>query len=106
VGKSDPTARVLLGCFLLPVACLVLAACLLPRVAFRVSYGRGPLDADPAKVRPGMTPEEVVEVLGPPHNTHDFGDGVAWTYFEDSLAWNYIGVKFTKEGVVQHWWVH
>jgi outer membrane protein assembly factor BamE (lipoprotein component of BamABCDE complex) len=97
--------RVLLGCIVLPLAFLFLSCCLLPQVTFRLYYGRGPLQDNIFLARRGMTPEEVIEAIGPPHKTAE-GDKDTWIYFEDSLGWHYCCVQFGEDGLVHHAWVH
>ena len=81
--------------------------CLLPRLLFRLSYGRGPHDADTALVQEGMSKAKVIALIGPPHNVRPEEDGSeSWTYFTDSLGWNYDGVRFGPDGKVAHWWVY
>lgn len=100
----NPSSERPVICLALIVVVLCLGCCGLPQILFRVAYGRGPLATDIRQVQPGMTPEEVNALLGPPHKKHD--DGEVWIYFEDSFAWSYLGVQFTREGVVKNWWSH
>jgi hypothetical protein len=82
--------------------------CLLPPVIFYLSYGRGPLDgAGWRKVKDGMTTDEVMAVIGPPHKksrNEGQGGGEKWIYFKDTFGWNFIELRFNKEGHVEGLW--
>jgi outer membrane protein assembly factor BamE (lipoprotein component of BamABCDE complex) len=100
------------GC-LLSLLALVLSACFLPGVLFRLQYGRPPLTTAEYRasiqIEEGMTPDEVRAIIGPPHKVHaDFGgEGQeAWIYFTDSLELNYLGVWFGTTGRVYSRWIH
>jgi hypothetical protein len=99
---SWPTA------LLVTVGLLFGTCCLLPHAAFRIRYGRGPLEVDVLRaVKPRMTADEVLAALGPPHEKYTRGDGVeSWYYIEDVFMVGWVGVQFDTQGRVIDRWVH
>jgi len=89
----------------LGLAALVLGAFVVPPALFRLSYGRGPVDdAALRKVQAGMTADEVIAALGPPHKKHREGDRERWVYYKDSFTWGSAEVRFDAEGHVEGLW--
>jgi SmpA / OmlA family len=90
---------VLLFSGMVPLSC-----CLLPSQLFRMSYGSYPLRDSPySKVYEGMTRDEVVSVLGDPHNRRDDEDGGGrWVYYRDAYELNYFTVYFGPDGRVKN----
>jgi outer membrane protein assembly factor BamE (lipoprotein component of BamABCDE complex) len=90
--------RIFLLCFLGPTATLVLAVCVLPPAVFRLSYGRGPLTADPHAVHTGMSQDDVFDLLGSPHETPP--GSATWFYYTDALKFGFFSVDFGQDGRV------
>jgi hypothetical protein len=90
------------GVLLLVVSGLVpLSCCLGPSQVVRLVYGNYPLGHYPNnKVQEGMTAEEVVAVLGPPHERWKKGDGETWCYWIDSFGAYWFAVDFGEDGRV------
>lgn len=53
-------------------------------------------------VRPGMTPDDVRAVFGPPHQLSGSRDGVSWLYYEQGLPVYRAAlvIDFDKSGTV------
>jgi hypothetical protein len=105
IAKPKRAARRFLWCVVVPFVSAVAALVVVPQVGFRVAYGRGPLEANPASVVEGMSPDEVIAILGPPHKREYEAGQAIWTYFQDSYTLDAIQVKFKKTGEVRHWWI-
>jgi hypothetical protein len=89
----------------LALAALVLGGWLVPSALFRLSYGHGPVgDAALRKVQAGMTADEVIAAVGPPHKKHREGERERWIYFKDSFRWGSAEVRFDAEGRVEGVW--
>ena len=84
---------------------LLLCMCLLPQGVFLASYGRLPLYVSTSFLNEGMTKEEVLERLGPPHSKHDSPNGETWYYWNDCLTVTGTGIKFTPEGKISFTWI-
>jgi hypothetical protein len=81
---------------LLPLSC-----CLLPPHAIRIIYGNYPLGRDRSnEIEQGMTREEVVAILGSPHERYESDDRENWYYWIDSFGIRYFAVQFRPEGRV------
>jgi hypothetical protein len=92
------------GVLLLLVSGLVpLSCCLGPSQVIRVIYGNYPLGSYPNnKVKEGMTADEVVAMLGTPHERHKQGERESWFYWIDSFSISWFGVDFGPDGRVVH----
>jgi SmpA / OmlA family len=93
------------GCIAV-VTVALLSCCLGPPMICRLSYGRWGDYGDFSRVKPGMTPEQVIDLVGPPHERIDRGGYESWTYREGFIGLPTHGVTFTAEGVVNDWYVH
>ena len=90
------------GVLLVVVSALIpFACCLGPPHVVRVVYGNYPLGSYPSgKIKEGMSADEVVAILGTPHERYKEGDGEHWYYWLDSFDMNYFGVQFGPDGRV------
>jgi outer membrane protein assembly factor BamE (lipoprotein component of BamABCDE complex) len=87
-----------LGVLLLSAA-LPLTCCLGPPHFIRLIYGNYPLGRYPSGViEKGMTADEVLSKLGPPHSRNRDGD--FWYYMLDSYDIGWFGVHFGPDGKV------
>jgi ABC-type dipeptide/oligopeptide/nickel transport system permease component len=78
-----------------------LFCCLGPPCLIRVAYGNFPIGSFPYnKIKEGMAPEEVIAVLGPPHERVMTGNGENWYYWRDSFDINWVCVEFGTDGRV------
>jgi hypothetical protein len=88
---------VLASCFL-PVFCYVA-----PPYLFRLEYGNYPLGSYPNnKIEEGMSQDEVVAILGPPHRRYEQNGNECWQYYIDSFDIRWFGVDFGPDGRVTH----
>jgi hypothetical protein len=86
---------------LLLSASLPLCCCLGPDHLVRIVYGNYPLGRYPnGVIEKGMTPDEVLSKLGPPHSRNRNGDGESWYYMLDAYDMFYFGVIFGPDGRV------
>jgi hypothetical protein len=86
---------------LLVSALLPLSCCLGPSQVTRLVYGNYPLGSYPDnEIREGMTGEEVVAVLGTPHERHEQDEGECWYYWIDSFGISWFAVRFGRDGRV------
>lgn len=88
---------------------LLLAACLIPPVMFRLTHGRGPLSWEEyrqAGNARGLTADQLRELLGEPHLRYDEADGEeSWYYWGDSYGFGYVGIRFGRDGQVIYTWI-
>jgi outer membrane protein assembly factor BamE (lipoprotein component of BamABCDE complex) len=90
----------LLASLLLPASCWVV-----PSLVFRLTHGTGPIGDLPYRtVREGMTPEQVIAILGPPHDRHSGDDGEHWYYSKDSFGIDWFKVEFDPQARVRTTW--
>jgi hypothetical protein len=84
------------GTLLVVVSLLIpFLCCFGPSQAIRIIYGNYPLGSYPNnKIQEGMSQDEVVAILGTPHERHGRADGEGWYYWIDSLGILYFGVQF------------
>lgn len=87
------TVMVLSG--LIPLSC-----CVLPPVWFRTQFGSFPTGNISSKVHKGMTKEEVLTVLGPPHRQYPDDEPQGWYYYNDSYGLSAESVWFGPDGRV------
>jgi hypothetical protein len=99
--SESPTIRKV-GLLLVLVSVLVpFGCCFGPPHVVRIIYGNYPLKSYPnGKIKEGMTPDEVVAILGNPHERHKQSDGEHWYYWLDSFDISYFGVYFGPDGRV------
>ena len=84
---------------------LILSACFLPCLSFRITYGRGPLgNPNQYKIVAGMTPDDVLAIAGRPHERFDGDRGERWIYYLDCLGTYSLGVQFDERGRVAYVW--
>ena len=89
---------------------LVLVSCILPIFCYvappyivRLEYGNYPLGSYPDnKIEEGMSQNEVVAILGPPHERYTVSGEVRWLYYIDSFDIRWFGVAFGPDGRVEH----
>jgi outer membrane protein assembly factor BamE (lipoprotein component of BamABCDE complex) len=103
--QSDATrsSPALLGCAV-AATILLLVCCVTPPILTRLTYGRWGESGDISQVKPGMTPEEVIELLGPPHDRDRWDNCERWIYREGYLGLPTHGISF-QDGVVLDWYV-
>jgi hypothetical protein len=101
--NSDSSQKRRTGVILLLASCLLpVACCLGPPQVFRLNYGSYPLGSYPdGKIQKGMTAEEVIAVLGEPHDRFKGDDDERWYYWLDSFGMGWFGVHFGPDGRVQ-----
>jgi hypothetical protein len=105
-GWEPPGLLGILLLVTLPLWCCGVAS-LLACSYFYIQYGRGPGSDRLTEVQPGMTPDEVVSILGHPHKRSTEPDGTGiWIYHDDCLCYGYSGVRFDAAGRVTNAWVH
>ena len=81
---------------LVPFGC-----CFGPSHVVRFIYGNYPLKHYPTgKIKEGMSPDEVLAILGTPHQRYKRSDGESWYYWLDSFDINWFGVQFGPDGRV------
>jgi hypothetical protein len=72
-----------------------------PSQVFRIEYGNYPLGRYPnGKIHNGMTRDDVLAILGTPHETHNRGDEETWMYYLDSFGMGWFAVYFDINGHV------
>ena len=105
VGKGSAKARKW-GIILMGVSGLVPLACWLgPSQAVRISYGNYPIaNSYKGKIHKGMTAEEVVKILGTPHEKYPRDRGESWYYYLDSFGIGWFCVQVGPDGKVS--WTH
>lgn len=94
---------------LVTLTVVLLAACLLPQIVFRIDYGRGPLNREQIDSIDGSfigkTTDEVLDSLGPPHTRDVYEDGSEkWIYWGDSFGFGCTRLLFGPDGRVKNWW--
>ncbi|WP_439623229.1 outer membrane protein assembly factor BamE [Gemmata sp.] len=95
-GRKKTRIAVLVLSGLVPLTC-----CLAPPLCVRVTRGNFPTSA--SQIRPGMTKEQVLEQLGPPHSRVDDDDlQPRWYYWNDSYGLFYDSVWFGPDGRVSN----
>jgi outer membrane protein assembly factor BamE (lipoprotein component of BamABCDE complex) len=90
--------------FIVPAG-LLLGMCLLPQVVFFADHGRLPLYTNTSFLEVGMTQQEVLARLGPPHLRSDDPDGETWYYWNDCLTITGQAIKFNLEGKITNTWI-
>jgi outer membrane protein assembly factor BamE (lipoprotein component of BamABCDE complex) len=76
--------------------------CLGPRQAFRIAYGNYPIGSyRNGKIKEGMTADEVLAILGTPHERSVQADGENWIYWIDSFTLDWYSVSFGPDGRVE-----
>lgn len=110
-SRSSLKSALKQGCFTIlafPTA-LLLVACLLPPIIFRANHGRGPISGwqyRQAWNAEGMTVDEVLQILGEPHDRVVEDDGSErWYYWGDSYGLGYVGLKIGPDRKVKHTWI-
>jgi hypothetical protein len=100
--RSESSRRRLCGGLLLLVSGLTpFLCCLGPSQAIRLVYGNYPIGSYPTgKIKPGMSPDEVVATLGTPHERFKQGDVERWFYWIDAYGIHWFGVDFGPDGRV------
>jgi SmpA / OmlA family len=100
--KTDARCKRLLGILvILASAATPLLCCFGPREVVRINYGNYPLGAYPnGKIKKGMSQEDVIEVLGTPHERINKADGETWCYWLDSFGMGLFWVYFDANGRV------
>jgi hypothetical protein len=87
---------------LLLSASLPCFCCFGPDLIVRWQTGRYPLQGYPnGVIEKGMTRDEVLSKIGPPHSRHQTGDRESWYYMLDPYDMYYFGVIFGPDGRVQ-----
>lgn len=72
-----------------------------PPHLIRLFYGNSPIGSYPSnKIKEGMSAEEVVAILGTPHERHDSSEGESWYYWIDSFGITWFAVWFGPDGRV------
>jgi hypothetical protein len=91
------------GAFVLVMCGLVLLSCCFgPSEVVRLTYGNYPLGRYPNnKIKKGMTPDEVIGVLGQPHWREKSGNQDRWHYMLDAFDIGWFGVSFGADGRVE-----
>lgn len=89
---------VLVSCFL-PIFCYVA-----PPHLFRLTYGSYPLERRPSynKIEEGMSGDEVVAILGPPHERQRINGQENWYYRLDSFGIDSYCVTFGADRRVMY----
>jgi len=89
---------VLVSCFL-PIFCYVA-----PPHLVRLAYGSYPLKSRPDnnKIEEGMSGDEVVAILGPPHERQSINGHENWYYWLDSFGMDSFCVTFGADGRVMY----
>src|SRR5262249_55290485 len=92
--KNNSTKSRVYGVLLILVSGIVpLSCCLGPPHVVRLCYGHYPLGSYPSdKVKEGMTTDEVLAALGPPHERDKNADGERWYYWIDSFGMYWFAV--------------
>ncbi|MCE9560601.1 MAG: outer membrane protein assembly factor BamE [Planctomycetes bacterium] len=101
VGKDKPAAKQARVALLVVSGLIPLSCCVLPPVAIRILYGNFPVGGVFHKVHEGMTKDEVLATLGPPHSRYEDVDRPRWYYWSDSYGLNYESVWFGPDGSVE-----
>jgi outer membrane protein assembly factor BamE (lipoprotein component of BamABCDE complex) len=64
-------------------------------------YSNYPLGRYPSgQIKDGMSPDEVIAILGAPHHRDKSGDSERWFYWLDSYGINWFSVRFGPDGKV------
>jgi hypothetical protein len=101
--RGSPRVRIYglllaLGSLLIPLSCYFG-----PAQIFKLVYGSYPLGEYPTgKITPGMTTDQVLGILGPPHQRDKRDKGEEWIYDLDSWGIGYFGIDFGPDGRVTH----
>jgi hypothetical protein len=76
--------------------------CFGPPQVIRLVYGNYPIGSYPSnKINEGISEDEVLEILGRPHERIKRGDdGERWYYWIDSFGISWVCVRFGPEGRV------
>jgi outer membrane protein assembly factor BamE (lipoprotein component of BamABCDE complex) len=78
-----------------------------PSQVVRAIYGNYPLGYHPGgKIKEGMSVDQVVAILGTPHERHTQGDEEHWYYYIDSFGMTLFGVDFDSQGRVVRTYSH
>jgi hypothetical protein len=86
----------LLACLATPLLCFFG-----PREVVRLTHGNYPLGAFPnGKITKGMSREEVLEIVGTPHERENQADKETWYYWLDSFGISLFWVYFDADGRV------
>jgi hypothetical protein len=102
IHGGSPRARRLGVLLLLVSASVPLSCCLGLPLVVRLVYGNYPLGRYPnGKITEGMTADEVVAVLGMPHQRLQLDDAERWYYWIDSFGMSYFGVTIGPDGRVK-----
>jgi hypothetical protein len=94
--KSGSPRRKRYGVFFLLLSAIVPSCCCLgPSQVIRLTYGNYPLGTYPNnKIKEGMTAEEVVAILGTPHERYKLDERESWYYWIDSFGIQWFAVNF------------
>jgi hypothetical protein len=101
LGSRSSTHK-LLGCILFVVSGLLpVASYLTPSLIFHQSYGNDPIGHYPSgKIQNGMSFDQVVSILGTPHQRTKNTHGEMWLYWIDSFEVQWVGLDFGPDGHV------
>ncbi|VTU01201.1 ---NA--- : : SmpA_OmlA [Gemmataceae bacterium] len=99
--KDSPATKTTRVVVMLLSGLIPLSCCVAPPVYIRITRGNYPVGGVIYKIREGMTKEQVLERLGPPHRRVDDDDvQPIWYYWNDSYALGYETVWFGPDGRV------
>jgi len=100
--RSDGRERKQRGMVYLLASVVIPPSCWLgPSQLFRLVHGTYPVGGDARdKIHVGMTREEVISVLGAPHQTSQQEKREDWYYWCDACDLFWIGVEFRADGRV------
>jgi hypothetical protein len=89
------------GMLLIVVSALIpLLCCLGPPQLVRIGYGNYPIGRYPSNIREGMSANEVLGILGTPHERVREGDSERWYYWIDWVGISWAAVEFGPDGRV------
>jgi len=101
LAKESPKVRKTGLALILAGGMVPLFCCLGPPYITRVLKGNYPIKRYPDnKITRGMTRDEVVTILGSPHERYKQGDEDHWYYWIDSFGISWFGVNFGPDGQV------
>jgi hypothetical protein len=99
--RKSTRARSWAVVLLLLSASLPCCCCFGPDQIVRWKTGRYPLTGYPnGAIEKGMTQDEVLSKIGPPHTRQRVGDHESWYYMLDPYDMYYFGVIFSADGKV------
>lgn len=105
--------KIILSVVAICVIVMIAVGCGVTYFSFEYMWGSPPLDGEKYRnsaqlVKEGMTEEEVITILGKPHERRPRRtehDGESWPYFTDQYYGNYLGIQFNEQRRVYHTWI-